>query len=160
MVLTPELWRRVDALLAADTSSVLKLLRAVDINPAVALKHADLRGCDLRGEDMAGFDLTGADLVDATLAGANITRTNFTYANLSGADLSGVIGLDTAIGLDQATVDSRTKWPCPLWADAAGRDSFGPWASFTYDPVTRQLIMFGGLGLQNVLNDTWKLVQH
>jgi len=131
MVLTPDLWRRVDTLLTTESSSIPTMLRAVDLDPSVALKNADLRGCDLRGENMTGFDLTGADLADAMLAGANVTRAIFTHANLAGADLSDVTGLDQAIGLNDAHSDPRTKWPRPSWADAAGRDAFGPWVSFT-----------------------------
>ncbi|MGD0433562.1 MAG: pentapeptide repeat-containing protein, partial [Acetobacteraceae bacterium] len=92
------------------------LVRIAGLDPTKAFRHGDLRRCDLRDQNLAKFDFTGAV---------------FTGAHLEGADLSAAVGLDTAIGLDQATFDLSTKWPRPSWADAAGRDAFGPWASFT-----------------------------
>jgi formylglycine-generating enzyme required for sulfatase activity len=111
-------WRKASTLLKVPTDRFVALVDAAGVNRGKAFRYGDLRGCDLRDEDLRGFDFSHAD---------------FSRANLVGADLSGTSGLDTAI-LDDAIWDATTRWPCPDWADAAGRDEYGPWASFTIKP--------------------------
>jgi len=130
MSLTPELWARAEAMLAADTGNFVRLVEIAGLDRSKAFRHGDLRKCQLQDQDLGGFDFSGADF-----AGANVTRTVFTGANLKGADLSKVTGFAEAI-LDGAECDDRTIWPdddwrFPDWADVAGQDEFGLWAGFS-----------------------------
>ena len=63
----------------------------------VRLPFADLRGANLRGTNLRGADLAGALLDGADFTGADLTR-----ADLHHAALGGAVGLDRAIGLDDA----------------------------------------------------------
>jgi formylglycine-generating enzyme required for sulfatase activity len=131
MAYNPELWESVRTVLtAASEQRFIDLLHVAGLDPKTDLRGGDLRNCDLSGQDFAGCDFTGTD----------VTGVDFAETILNGADLSGAIGLDHARNVDRAVRDRHTKWPAsilvPEWADAAGRDAFGPWASFTITPKT------------------------
>ena len=114
-------WGAAKALLNEPADRFVALVEATGLDRGRAFRHGDLRACELQGEDLRGFDFSGA---------------NLSRANLTGADLSGTFGLESAI-LDGAIWDETTKWPRPSWADAAGRDAYGSWASFTVTPRDR-----------------------
>ncbi|MSP01427.1 MAG: hypothetical protein EXR07_10330 [Acetobacteraceae bacterium] len=130
MSLTPKLWARVEVLLAAGTNDFVALVEIAELDKTKAFRHGDLRKCQLQGQTLDGFDFSGAKF-----EGANVARAIFRGATLKGADLSKVVNFDDA-DFEGAVTDEHTiwpddRWPCPEWADAAGRDSFGLWASFS-----------------------------
>ena len=129
MSLTPEVWTRAEALLAADGVDFLAMVEIAGIDKTRAFRHGDMRRCQLGAQHLGGFDFTGAKF-----DGAVLSRTVFTDAILDNADLSKAVGIREAI-LDGARWNEHTIWPedfspCPPWADAAGCDRYGKWARF------------------------------
>ena len=137
-----DLWKRVSHVMdQAPGTRFANLLLAGGLEKRTDLRHANLRGCDLSGGDFSRCDLVGTNLTDANLtetdlSGSDMTGAKLDGARLHGANLTGVTGLDDLSGIDPASFDSTTKWPIPPWAAAAGRDQYGPWASFTVPNTT------------------------
>ena len=62
-----------------------------------------LGGAYLQCADLSNANFVGTTLAEADLRGANLGGARFADADLEGADLKGVVGLEKAVGLDQAS---------------------------------------------------------
>lgn len=95
MTFSPEVLRRILAVLDSPTTRFVRLVQLAELDPANDLRSADLRAVNLFGENLAGFNITGADLTGADVRGADLRRTVGVYH----ATLTDVIS------------DKDTKWP-------------------------------------------------
>lgn len=78
-------------------------LKGADLSKTV-MQFSNFSGADLSGANLSSSDLSDADLTGANLTGANISKTDF-----DGARMKGVIGLESAIGLNEAINLARAR---------------------------------------------------
>ncbi len=118
MKLTAEQRRILRNVLAATETDVVRLGRIAGFEPARDYRFADWRGADFGSHDLSGFDFAGADV--------------------RGAIFSKASGIEPSMFVS-AVWDASTEWPPDFqpswldvtWADAAGWDRYGNWASFS-----------------------------
>ena len=121
MKLTPEQLDIVRAILARPDADVMQLARIAKLDPKKHFRNADLRGVTF-AEDVTGFDFSGADLRNADFSAASGTD----RAVFTGACIEGVRWPAPSEPPSQPAQDI-----VPSWADDAGTDEYGRWASFS-----------------------------